>query len=426
MTRRILPDVVAPLPAAAGDIDHTADVIVVGAGTMGAWTAYWAQAGPDGRATGRRVTLLDAWGTGHSRATSGDESRITRAAHGNDHLYTRWSRRSLEHFRRLEDESGVRLFVPSGVLWFAHREGAFEDMSAATLGDEGIAHERLGPEDLTVRWPQLGTDDGVRFALYEPHAGTLMARRACQAVTTAFLQAGGTYATAGVRPPRSNGSRLDAVEDQAGRKWTADSFVFASGPWLPRLFPDVLGPLIRITKQDVLFIGPPAGDRRFHAEALPAWADYDAAYYGVPVTDERGFKIAPDRLGPVFDPSNGERLVDPESVRLVRRYLRARFPALADRPVVETRVCQYESTPDAHFLIDRHPEWENVWLVGGGSGHGFKHGPRIGEYVVARLDGAPEGDQDGPEEARFRLGARSAKSALRTGGDEMAASWELF
>jgi glycine/D-amino acid oxidase-like deaminating enzyme len=159
---------------------------------------------------------------------------------------------------------------------------------------------------------------------------------------------------------------------------------------------------------------------------MPAWCDYDAAYYGIPSVEGRGFKIAPDRYGPIFDPTNGERIVDPESVRLARAYLRRRFPELGDAPVTETRVCQYETTPDAHFLICRHPELDNVWLVGGGSGHGYKHGPRIGEYLVARLDGAGEGAQDGPDEMRFRLGPRTPGSAARTGGDAMARSWELF
>jgi glycine/D-amino acid oxidase-like deaminating enzyme len=159
---------------------------------------------------------------------------------------------------------------------------------------------------------------------------------------------------------------------------------------------------------------------------MPAWCDYDAAYYGVPALDERGFKLAPDRYGPVFDPTNGERVVDPDSVRLARRYLRIRFPDLAEAPVVETRVCQYESTPDAHFIIDRHPAWANAWLAGGGSGHGFKHGPRIGEYLAARIDGAELGAQDGADEDRFRIGPRAPGSAARTGGDAMADRWEVL
>jgi glycine/D-amino acid oxidase-like deaminating enzyme len=332
----------------------------------------------------------------------------------------------LRQWKRFEEEWGTQLFVPTGVLWFAAEEGSFEDQSIEVFQAEGIPYERLTPDEVHARWPQIAVLGSLRFAVYEPEAGALMARRGCQAAVAALVRAGGSYGVAAVRPGRAEGRRLvDAVADD-GRRIAAESFVFACGPWLPRLFPDVCEPLIRVTKQDVLFMGAPAGDRRFDADAVPTWADYTAAYYGIPGIDERGFKVAPDRYGPIFDPSRGERVVDPDSVRLARRYLKLRFPALADGPVVETRVCQYESTPDGHFVIDRHPDYDNVWIAGGGSGHGFKHGPRIGEYLVARLDGAAVGDQDGPDEARFAIGPRSPGAAARTGADLMSSTWELF
>ena len=196
--------------------------------------------------------------------------------------------------------------------------------------------------------------------------------------------------------------------------------MFAAGPWLPRLFPELLGDLIRVTKQDVVFVGAAAGDGRFDADRLPCWVDYDAAFYGLPSVEGRGMKLAPDRYGPVFDPSHGERIVDPESVRLARRYMARRFPSLADGPIVETRVCQYETTPDTHFILDRHPAFDNVWIAGGGSGHGFKHGPVIAEHILGRMAGvAPSADED-----RFGLGhARVARPNMRTGADGMVEGW---
>ena len=193
------------------------------------------------------------------------------------------------------------------------------------------------------------------------------------------------------------------------------TFVFAAGPWLPQLFPELTRDLIRVTKQDVLYLGPAPGDGRFNAEWLPCWVDYDAAMYGVPAVSGRGVKIAPDQYGPLFDPTDGERLVDPESIRLARRYAAKRFPDLADAPVIETRVCQYETTPDTNFIIDRHPDLDNVWIVGGGSGHAFKHGPVIGSYLVSRIAGAPAA----PEEERFGLDReRVFQQNLRTGADK--------
>jgi glycine/D-amino acid oxidase-like deaminating enzyme len=189
------------------------------------------------------------------------------------------------------------------------------------------------------------------------------------------------------------------------------------------LFPEVLGPLIRVTKQDVVFLGPRGGDTRFGAGRFPCWVDYDVGMYGIPAVGERGVKLAPDRAGPLFDPSSGERVVDPESIRLARTYAARRFPDLAGAPVVETRVCQYETTPDTQFIIDRHPGFDNVWLVGGGSGHGFKHGPVIGSYVADRLDGGPLGLETG----RFGLDRpRTTDLALRTGADRGGPAWDGY
>jgi sarcosine oxidase len=400
---------------------HASDLVVVGAGTMGAWTAYWAQAGG-----GRRVTLLDAWGVGHPRATSGGETRIIRSAHGSDRLYARWSRRALQHWKAKQEEWGVQLFEQTGVLWFGGRADGFEARSAESLAAEGIPFEWLAPAEVAARWPQVSVSDGMQAALFEPEAGVLYARRGVQAVVAAFQREGGSFELAGVRPGRGAGGRLLEVIGADGQAWPGDQFVFACGPWLPRVFPQLLRDVIRVTKQDVVYFGATPGDERFQTASTPAWCDFDASYYGIGATADSGFKLAPDRLGAVFDPSRGDRQVDPESVRLARVYLRRRFPDLAAAPVVDSRVCQYESTPDGHFLIAPHPGYDNVWLAGGGSGHGFKHGPRIGEYLVRRMDGLPEGAQDDDDERRFRIGPRLPASTARTAGDDMASGWDLF
>jgi sarcosine oxidase len=389
------------------------DVVVVGAGVMGTWTALHAVRG------GRSTTLVDAFGAGHARATSGDETRILRSAHGEDMFYTRWSRLARDAWVGLGDTSGEELFVEAGALWFAHTDQGFESASLETLRAEGIPGERLEPDDVEARWPQVSAD-GLAFALYEPEAGVLLARRGVMAVARTAVAEGARFELAVARPGNRDGDRLLDVVTGDGTRLAGDEFVFACGPWLPGVFPGQLRDLIRVTKQDVLLVGPPPGDGRFAAEWMPAWVDYDASFYGIPAIDGRGFKVAPDRYGPVFEPGNGERIVDPETVRLTRRFLRRRFPALAEQPVVETRVCQYETTPDTHFVIDRHPDLANVWLVGGGSGHGFKHGPLIGQYVVDLLDG----HLPTPDEERFSLErVRTPSAGVRTGGDSIVDHW---
>jgi glycine/D-amino acid oxidase-like deaminating enzyme len=382
------------------------DLVVVGAGTMGAWTALHARRG------GREVQLIDAYGAGHPRATSGDETRIIRSSHGTDAYYARWSRRAREAWIELGEEANERVFVQAGCLWFAHREDGFEAASEATLRSLDIPVERVGPDDLGARWPQLRADD-LAFAVHEPEGGLLMARRGVMAAVRTFAAEGGAVGLADVRPGRRGGRRLADVETSSGERIAGDAFVFACGPWLPSLFPE-LRELIRITRQDVLFFGPPAGDDRFDAAHLPSWVDYDEAFYGIPGVDGRGPKIAPDHYGPPFDPSTGDRIVGRESIAEARSFLSLRFPDLVDQPVTETRVCQYESTPDTHFAIDRHPDFDNVWIAGGGSGHGFKHGPVIGEYLVGLLDGAAAT----PDEERFSLTRlRRHEPGMRTGGE---------
>ena len=418
-----------PIPIPTPDAPSASDLVVVGAGVMGAWTAYWARAGGAGpgadRGGGRSVTLLDAWGAGHLRATSSDEHRIIRSAHGDDPFYARWSRRSLAHWQHAEEVWGVPLVVRSGVLWFAAEADGWEADSERTLAGLGIPTEHLAPDEIERRWPGIDPA-GIAFGLYEPEGGFLWARRGVQATVAAFQRAGGTYALAGVRPGRATGRRLLEVVDQDGRRWSADTFVFAAGPWLPKLFPDICEPLIAVTRQQVFYVGPGPGDARFGAGAMPAWSDDAGGCYGIPAADDRGFKVGVSRVGPRFDPSNGERLPDADDLRMARAFLARRFPDLAARPVLESRVCQYESTPDGHFVIDRHPAWENAWIVGGGSGHGFKHGPRIGEYLLGRLDGVGEGAQDGPAESRFRIGPRDRRPGPHLTSESMANAWDLF
>jgi glycine/D-amino acid oxidase-like deaminating enzyme len=201
--------------------------------------------------------------------------------------------------------------------------------------------------------------------------------------------------------PESATRNCQSLKTGSGANIFAKQFVFACGPWLPKIFPAILGQLIHVTRQEVFFFGVPPGDR-FGPERMPAWIDFGDLAYGIPNLDQRGFKIAIDAHGPDFDPDTGDRTVSAESVAAVRGYLGRRMPELASSPVTETRVCQYENTSNGDFLIDRHPAFENVWIVGGGSGHGFKHGPAVGEHVAALISGTAK------VEPRFALASKES------------------
>jgi sarcosine oxidase len=354
---------------------ETYDVMVIGAGVFGAWTAYTLQR------NGAPVLLVDAYGAGNSRASSSGESRIIRMAYGSDELYTRWSHRSLELWRKFDQETGARIFHRTGVLWFAHEGMQLATETLATLAHAKIPHKKLSRAEIEQRFPQVACADG-EFAIYEPESGALMARRGVQKVVEEFQRLGGTYQIAEAEAP-AGGGNLSALASWSGESFRAQSYVFACGPWLGKIFPELLGSRIFPSRQEIYFFGAPAGDRGYSAGNFPTWLDVHSLMYGIPDIEGRGFKVASDSHGAAIDPDGIERVAG-ETLPLVRDYLRRRFPGLGDAPVVESRVCQYENSSNGDFLIDRHPGFDNLWLVGGGSGHGFKHGPALGEYV-ARL-----------------------------------------
>jgi monomeric sarcosine oxidase len=354
----------------------TFDIAVIGAGVFGAWTAYFLQK------SGSTVALLDAYGPANARASSGGESRIIRMGYGADEIYTRWSLRALPLWKQLFDEAGQPgLFRPTGVLWIAHENEPYALATLSTLEKAGAVYEKLSLEVLRRRFPQIVFDDDS-WAILEPRSGVLMARRAVQTVVERAQKLGVDYWSEQILAPEGRG-HIAKVKTATGGTIAAEQFVFVCGPWLPKLFPDLLGTRIFPSRQEVYFFGIPAGDARFGPPAMPTWIELRDEFYGMPDLESRGFKIANDRHGEAADPDTQSRIPTTEGIAAARKFLVRRFPALKDAPVVETRVCQYENTSNGDFLIDQHPAFENVWLVGGGSGHGFKHGPSLGEYVVA-------------------------------------------
>lgn len=350
---------------------------MIGAGAFGGWIALYLLR------RGAKVTLLDAWGPGNSRSSSGGESRIIRAAYGPNQPYTKLSARALPLWKEHERRWHVKLFHRTGVLWMAASgDDTYERGSLPLLREASVAYQELLVADMAKRWPQINFE-GVRWGIYEPHAGFLRARLSCQKVVEGFLAEGGEFKLAAVLPDGVEDGCPNGLTLSTGLHLTADKYVFACGPWLAKLFPTSIGNLIRATRQEVFFFGPPAGDDRFDEANLPVWADHRECFmYGMPASDGRGFKVANDTRGPEFDPTSGNRTVSEEGVKAAREYLGFRFPGMKNAPLIESRVCQYEQTPDSDFIIDRHPAAENVWIVGGGSGHGFKHGPALGEMIA--------------------------------------------
>jgi len=377
-------------------------VAVVGAGAFGGWTAVWL------RRRGCRVTLLDAWGPGNSRSSSGGESRVIRGLYGPDRIYVDWVVRSLAVWRESEARWGTQLYHPTGVLWLFSGSDAYARAGLPYLADAGLMVSEMEVGAAQRRFPQVDFQ-GVQSVFYEETAGWLAARRACRAVAAALAAEGGEVRQAAALPGAFRGGRMERLELADGTAVEADAYVFACGPWLGGLFPDVIGEGILPTRQEVLFFGTPAGDRRFQEGVMPVWLELgEHTFYGIPGNDHRGFKMADDRRGAPIDPTSEDRVPSAEMIERARRYLALRFPALAAAPLVESRVCQYENSPDGDLVIDRHPEAGNVWLVGGGSGHGFKLGPAVGEHAAALVLG------EAAPQTKFSLQRLAAASSRRT------------
>jgi sarcosine oxidase len=365
--------------------------VVVGAGTFGASLAWWLAR------AGETVTLVDQFEPGDRRATSGGETRLIRCSHGADADYTAMARRARTLWRELEAESGEELMLERGVAWFAHGEDGWEAASEQTMAAQDIPVERIDVSAAARLFPSLSGDD-LAFVLLEPEAGVLRAQKAVRTLTRQALAHGARLVRSRARPDR------DTVVLEHGARLEADVVVWACGGWLTHLFGDLVS--LTVTRQELLFIdGGPA----WQSPAVPAWVDYDRAMYGTADVDQLGVKAALDVEGPPLDPD--APLTDtPTTVGVVRDYLRDRFPALARARLNEARACRYELSPDSHFIAARHPDQEHVWIVGGGSGHGFKHGPAMAERIAAALAG------EAPLPDRFALGGRIPGRSLRTAG----------
>src|SRR5215831_4012623 len=369
------------------------DVAVIGAGVFGAWAAYHLQT------RGARVILIDAHGPANKRSSSGDESRIIRMGYGADEVYTRSAMRSLELWRELLKQTPEPLFHQTGVLWLARDGDQYPMQTLETLKRVGIECESLTLSDLRRRYPQFDFE-GIAGGFIETGSGAILARRAVQTVVREAIKAGVSYVNDAVAAP-FDGLEFRKLVTISGRRVSAKYLVFACGSWLAKLFPELLGEQIRPTRQEVFYFGAPPGDDRFSPEQMPTWIDFKDETYGLPDIDGRGVKIALDRHGPRFDPDSDDRVATPGGLAEARERLKRRLPALKNAPVVESRVCHYENTSNGDFLIDSHPSFENLWIAGGGSGHGFKHGPAVGEYLAARIEG-----NDAGIEPRFSLAGK--------------------
>jgi glycine/D-amino acid oxidase-like deaminating enzyme len=309
---------------------------------------------------------------------------------------------SLPQWKALSAISGLPIFINSGVVFFSDVEDDYFHGSIDVHRKLGLPIDALNGAELQKRFPMIDFT-GVEIGLYEPAFGALMARRSVQTLVNRFVRDGGTFLKGSVRPPANSRDALRQVDLASGDRISADRFVFAAGPWLPKLFPDVIGKRILPTRQEVFYFATPPGDRLYLPDRMPGWADFNAGniFYGFPDLENRGVKFAHDQHGVPVDPDTQDRRPTEAALAEIIAFRDRRFPGLRGAQLLGAEVCQYENSSNGDFLIDFHPQLKNVLLIGGGSGHGFKHGPEVGRHAAGRITGsvAPE--------PRFSLATKS-------------------
>lgn len=391
----------------AGPTGQSAEVVVIGAGAFGLWTAL------DLQRLGARVTVVDAYGAANSRATSGGETRGVRSSYGDrPHglLWTRWAKEAIHRWTSWDEEGKERLlprlFFNTGDLILRDAVSPYIEDTRAHWEAIGAEYQMLTPDEVRYRWPWIRFEN-LEVAMYEPDAGVVRARRAIESVARVFEEEGGTIRIGRAAPRRRNGRRLDDISVNPGEPLSAATFIFALGPWFPKMFPELMGKRLRIPMGHTYYFAVP--DTRFMFPNMPSYGVPGCTGWPALGLDHRGFRV---RTGgrPAEDPDTSDRWIPKQYHDRPRAILERHFPDLVGAPINETRACHYESSVDSNFIIDHHPDFDNVWLIGGGSSEGFKFGPVLGEYIAKRVLGI----EDDPELATgFRLKEREFEDEER-------------
>lgn len=346
------------------------EAIVVGAGIAGVMTALSLLR------KGASVTLIDRWEPGHPRASSSDYNRIFRSIHGKDEFYTKWVREARLRWMELQEEMGVKLYHECGALILAgegHTD--WEDATIGTFEKLGVPHFKIGTDEIRVRFPQFSTEK-VAWGLYEPEAGMVMSHLAVVQTAQLFEREGGKIKRGRVMCDEAERLVLD------GQPLEADVIVVCTGPWLGEMYRRTVRPISKVVRQNIIYTSTPDSDPAYDAYTMPCWIDHGYGAYGIPSVNGHGVKAAIAWTDTIIDLDEDERVVDEATFNRTRQYLRHRLPGLVGQRAVDQKACQIAMTPDTHFILDFHPEHQNVLLSGGCSGHLFKHGPVYGEFAA--------------------------------------------
>jgi glycine/D-amino acid oxidase-like deaminating enzyme len=358
-------------------------IIVVGAGINGVTAAI------ELKKRGHEVILIDPGPLPHPLAASTDISKAVRAAYGADEDYTELAERSIKLWRRWNEEFGIELYHETGVMFVRCREmkpGDFEYESFKILQQRGHKVERMNSAQLWRRFPawnpELFRDGVLEFEAGYAESGSAVATLIQRAESIGVeLRSGSRFAHLDEHDHRIEGIVLDN-----GERIAADRIVMAVGAWTPYLLP-FTKKFFRASGQPVFHLEPSRPDL-FAPERFPVFgADITTTgYYGFPLNRDGIVKIANHGPGHEMSPESPKRAVTSEDEENLHKFLSWAFPALAEAPIVYTRVCMYCDTHDGNFWIAPDPECEGLVIAAGDCGHGFKFAPVLGEIIADAVE----------------------------------------
>jgi sarcosine oxidase len=362
----------------------TYDVAIVGLGAMGSACAHHFAR------RGARVLGIDQFAPPHDLGSSHGETRIIREAYFEDPCYVPLVQRAYTLWRELEREANARLMVETGGLMAGPEDGVIVRGARRSAETHGLPYKQLDAGAIRRRFPAFTPADH-EVAIWEPRAGVLFPEACVRAQLELAARKGATLLVdERVQYWKADGEGFEVATSQGRHR--AAHVVLAANAWLDRLLPGVPLPL-SVTRQPLFWFQPKESPERFQPERMPIYIwehEPDTFLYGFPAFGGL-VKVARHMGGRPTDPDAVDRAIAPEDLRPLRRFLFDRIPLL-NGEVRRKAVCMYATTPDQHFLVDRHPGHRSVLVISACSGHGFKFSSAIGELGARMLlDGEDPG-----------------------------------
>jgi sarcosine oxidase len=350
------------------------DAVVVGLGGMGSAALYHLAR------RGVRCCGIEQYGIAHSRGSSHGEARIIRKAYFEHPDYLPLLERAYGLWHELEEQSGTRLLVQCGLLLAAPAGSATLEGLERCYRTHDLPHERLQAGEACARYPQFKLDDSQQ-CFFDPQGGYLHVEACVQQHLALARDAG---AVVRLDEPVQGWDSLRGVSRvlTANGVIEAKRIILTAGPWSGQVVRDLGIPLQILRKVQLWYDTPNLADYRLGA--FPAYfveTPY-GGFYGFPAIGTLGIKVAEHTGGdPVMDPGRLKRDLRPDDETKILRFLSETFPGLQPRRTRHS-VCMYTMSPDENFIIDRHPQYEDVVFAAGFSGHGFKFASVVGEILA--------------------------------------------